>query len=267
MNKSNLGFGQIELIFVVGTIMAVSAGVFGYAAMADESTSEARLAADLAQMARSLHNAYGIVGSYEGATAQQVIAENLIPTSLVRDGELVSSAGVFTISPITVSGRANAGIRLSFNEVPRERCMATVSALADTARSVLVDNIEVSAEGDTNVSDLAAACDHPRPVIALDYYQGNLGHSGVAVAPLWMPPAAPSTPPTVQPNPMAVVAATGSQASPSRPLPEQCYTYPSGSPGTCGTGTQGHYTWQRDESQASCWRAVAHCFNDAGAFS
>lgn len=175
------GSTLIELLFVIGVIVAASAATFGFASYVDRNRSTQREAQELSSLIESIDRAYAVpFGHYSGVTAQRVFAEGLAPSSFVSDGRLQGRWGNVVLEPITIGNRIDAGLRVVYPAVPQAQCFAFARLVAKGQQAIHVNGIAVYGQGTQNASNLAQACQAPKSEVTIDH---DIGSPGTLIRP------------------------------------------------------------------------------------
>lgn len=149
------GASLIELVLVVGVVMAVTAGVFATYRLADRSAAR-READGAAQVIELVRRANELPLGHYTAIASTPL--DLAPPHLVDNGALRSRWGRITLRAEDVQGRRNAGFSVRYVGVPADQCQNFVRGLPAGSRQITVGLTVVSGQAGLNRPVLARAC-------------------------------------------------------------------------------------------------------------
>lgn len=225
--KKHTGWGLIETLLTLGTISALSVGIYMTFAPTDATAKTKSEQENLRMFAENIGGAYGLLNNYGDVTNSKLISEKLVPNRLVQNNELVSSWGSnITITPYRVIADNDAFI-VNYLNTPKEICNRLAAAGSSGAYDVLVNGtsiLEASRKG-VNIINTTRLCGDGAELSFV--FTGN-GSVAYAADPLDLPPPPTSVTPewdtpitNVVPNPGDVPDATVPPAitTPTVPAP------------------------------------------------
>lgn len=173
------GFSLTEVMMGLGIVTSLGAAVYWFY---NSTTLNARVKQEQSHvnaMVDSANKAFGRVGSFEGMTNQRAMQEGWAPKEMIRAGALRNAWDTpVTLSAQAVNGRANAGLRLTYADLPPEACSKLATAIASSMWDVEVEGTSVMSaqRGSVEPNDVIARCAaRTASDVAFVYYDGGLG--------------------------------------------------------------------------------------------
>lgn len=154
------GLALVELMLVVGVIMAVSAGIAAFAWHVDDTEYVDRAANELGTLLEAIDTSDGrVMGHFSGISAQRVADQELAPAGMLADGTLRSRWGAIELEPLTVDpSRPHSAVRMTYQGIPQKVCFPLVKAIEKVADAVKVNGVAVFDQHRLNLTTLGTAC-------------------------------------------------------------------------------------------------------------
>lgn len=176
--KCQRGATLVELIIVIGIIVAVSSGVFVLARHVDDARQVDRQAKDFHALIEAIDAANGSsIGHFTGISAASVAGDALAPAGMIESAGLRSAWGPITIDPLTLDAqRPNAHARINYAGVPSTFCVPFVSSIHKGEAAVHVNGVLAATKGvGLNRPQLARACETTFVSVVIDHDGGGNG--------------------------------------------------------------------------------------------
>lgn len=255
---SSTGFTLLETLLVVGGVALLSAGGFviyqGAALNADVKTEQS----NIQSIAQQSDRVYGSLGSYENLTTETAITAKVPPQSMVAGGTGLMSRWQkpVLLEPTNVGARSNAGLQITYQDVPAKACARLAQAASGGMFDVKVDGTSVFSGGklDTPAAVSRCAANDTAPMV-FTYYGGTSGLAGQVLAPVEIPAAPPTSAPVV----VTVPPTAPPVAPPTAPPAPGCGPVPAApASGLTPAGQTCSFFWQA-VAAPSCWTSMPLC--------
>ena len=152
------GHALMELVLVVGLIMALGAVIVGTALHVYGTQQVDRAAKEFRDLLRVLDRSS--MGHFTGISAQRVASEHLAPVDMIEDGGLRSRWGAIALAPLTLDPRRpHAAVLITYQGIPQDVCFTLVKAMAPGVEAVRVNGTPVIDADGLNLATLGTACE------------------------------------------------------------------------------------------------------------
>ena len=172
------GLALVELVIVVGLVMALGAGVAAIAWHVDETAQVDRAAKQFRELLDAIDGSNGsAIGHFSGINAEHIAQEELAPPAMIENGGLRSRWGPIELEPLTVDPRRpHAHVRITYSDIPQALCFPLVRAIEQGVDTVRVNGVAVFDANLLNIAKLQTACGAADPAtISLDHDGGGGG--------------------------------------------------------------------------------------------
>lgn len=253
--KRQTGYSLTELLIAAGIISAVGAVAFVLYQPVKARAQTRAESERLNDLATEIHQAFGIVGSYEGVSSERLMEERFIKPEQFQNGKIRNEwGGVVDAQPFGIRHFGDA-FTLDYTNVSAASCSDFVSANASNAYDVVIDGTSIVKNNNDllDVAALANACASAR-VVSFVYHNENVGQ--FIASPLNLPQSdqtgknPPQNPGITVPD----AAVGGQQATPVHPYVPQCGSKPA-LPSCPGISNQ---VWEATVFP-QCWTLVGSC--------
>ncbi len=234
MNRNRNGWGLVETLLTLGTITALSAGIYMVFPPANASAQTRAEQQNIGELSQMVENAFGLTGTFEHVNTQRLISERLIPTGMLAGGRLNSSwGGSVVVEPYAVRFLGDA-FAITYTNTSKEVCNRLSAAASGQVHDILVNGTSIFTT--SRFSPIAATqeCAEGSEVVFVFHPTGI--NQAYASDPLDLPPPPTSVTPdwntpitTVVDEaknvadatgmPLIPPASTGGVTAPSTPLP------------------------------------------------
>lgn len=265
------GWSLIELLLGLAVLAAMALAIWWAFAPA-QGSAEVKIEQDnLRELATALERSSGLLGSFEGVSAQRVVEEGLAPRRMVQDGRLRSAWG----GPVDVAPRSFQapfdGLVITYQQTPPTLCAQLVAATVRGPADVRVQDQSVFSTQGYDPALATRLCDVQAGARVEFIYRAARGTAATPMAPPVCTPPGPETRTvacpagesgaiteqrsfscpdpagTPQPSTWSVVANTCTPACP--PAETQTVTrWQPENPG-CPAGQEGERRWEAEESR------------------
>lgn len=171
------GLALLELLIVIGVVLAVSAAVVGLAWHVDGQRKVDRATSELAQLVDALDAGNGsTLGHYSGVSSATLAHEAVVPAAMIDGNTLRSPWGPIQVEPVTLDPRRpHAHVRITYEGLPNEACIGLATAAKGVASGLQVNGEDLLADGSLDRADLVQACRAAPAAIVLNHDSGGGG--------------------------------------------------------------------------------------------
>lgn len=261
---SPAGFTLLEVALVCGGLALLSTGAFVVYQSAANSADVRTEQEHVQQIGQRADRIQGVIGSYQGMTTADAVANKIPPASMVVGSGLMSRwSQPVLLEPTDIGTRTNAGLKITYEAVPPRACLKFVQAAGQGMYEVEVGGQSVFSHRPPPSNAplrlepalaLPRCAQTPTPV-AFTYFGGATGLIAMVNEPVSLPPrlAPPTLPPTAPPPAPPPVA------PPPPPSAPGCGAAP-GTPaiGATPPGQACSFIWTPAPNPA-CWAPQALC--------
>ncbi len=168
------GTSLLELLLWLGTVMVVVAGLFALLGTTDQSAAHREADRARALLQALIQSSELPNGHYTGAQ-EKLLADHLAPPELVEDGQLRSRWGPIQITPVDIEGRHNAGVSVTYEQVPGDDCFAFVQRLPGRLWALHIGATQVGGLAGLDRPLAMQACSTGPVSVALTHYNKARG--------------------------------------------------------------------------------------------
>lgn len=171
------GLALLELLIVIGVIIAVTGAVVGLAWHVDGQRKVNRATSELAQLVDALDAGNGsTLGHFSGVSSATLAHEAVLPASMIDGNELRSPWGLIQVEPVTLDPRRpHAHVRITYDGLPTPACIGLATAAKGVASGLQVNGGDLLADGLLDRADLVQACQVEPATVVLDHDSGGGG--------------------------------------------------------------------------------------------
>jgi hypothetical protein len=176
------GLALVELVIVIGLIMALGAGVAALAWHVEDTEHIDRAAKELHSLLQAIDASTGnSIGHTSGLTAERLADEELAPPRMIHGGALSTRWGPVLVEPLTLDPRRpHAHVRVIYQGIPSEQCPALAAAFRPAANALRVNGQSVLDGVELDRQALTAACSQSSQAsIAIDHDTGGGGDASL----------------------------------------------------------------------------------------
>lgn len=217
-NRRDNGFGLVETLLTLGAVSALSLGI--YLVLSPSSASaKAKVEQDnLRALSTAVDRSFGLLGSFEGVSADRVVSDRLAPSRMVDGAALRTSWGTsVTIEPHSINS-AGDGFVVVYPLAPADVCPRLAAAVSPDVFDLRVGGVSVFDGGQLNPSIAAAACSKAdTATMEFVYHSGLVAGTAVATPPILLPPTPPSVSTPTSP-PVGGPVAPAAPVTPAAPV-------------------------------------------------
>ncbi|MHC9013810.1 type 4 pilus major pilin [Stenotrophomonas bentonitica] len=258
MKEKNRGFGLNELLISIGLVSALGAAAFMIYFPAKARAQVKAETGRNTELVSAIRSSFGVVGTYEGVSAERLIEDQLVNPSAVQGAAKLGNAwGGNTYIQALGIVRFGDSFSVEYTKVSADSCGSFVTANAVDVQDIVIDGRSVyqNSGGQLDVAAMTLACSAPKSVTFV-YFSPEL-RGLVAADPLLLPQA--PTPPIVRPPTAPGLPAfpeidPGRSAEPALPVNPACGPRPA-IPACPGIN---NYSWS-STAYPSCWRLNGSC--------
>lgn len=171
------GLALLELLIVIGVVLAVTGAVVGLAWHVDDQRKVDRAASELGQLVDALDAGNGsTLGHFSGVSSATLAHEAVIPASMIDGATLRSPWGLIQVEPVTLDPRRpHAHVRITYEGLPTPACIGLATAAKGVASGLQVNGEDLLADGLLDRADLVQACQAAPATVVLDHDSGGGG--------------------------------------------------------------------------------------------
>lgn len=171
-----------------------------------EATAKVRLEqAHISALSQAIETSLGLVGSFASVSVERVVADRLVPPTLLQGTTLRNAwGGPVEVAPYAYS-EPNDSFAVVYGSVPAKACVDLGAAVGSQVADLKVNGQSTLTAGEVDPALLASRC-HDGGKMLFVFHTGLATGSAVAATPVTNPPpivAPPSTPPGTPGTPVA----------------------------------------------------------------